>query len=395
MNRGGPWGFAFSPVLPAVVADEYRAKAGKPALKDPMRFEIGETPYICFSPEGSRWFSFDIEGEDLWLATYSEIKMFRGDGPFAAAKPLELHEFERTTLNGNTCICVSRDYIWAGTFDDGLLQLDRRTGVCRRLTMKDGLLLNGISGLKLQERTLWIAYRNGANGAVGNLNLDNHKFSTLTPNLPPGAGNNSQPWYNQAALDDDNQAPILPIISMTPGESGEMWFALSEKGIRRFRSSDGVWDTIRLPARIPYFVDITADIAHGLLLLANREYDVLDGEKSRSGGLFIYDYRQKKCDALQIYQGLPSNDLTAVAMDGNIAWVGGRGFVAVLDIQERKVLRIAYISASRIYGIKLSSAHAWIGISCDIDGNPDFSGNARTGVYRLDRSAIEPAGNRK
>src|SRR6266567_244277 len=125
MNRGGPWGYAFIPVLPAVVADECRAKAGKPALKDPMRFEIGETPYVSFVRDGPRIFSFEAEGEDLWMATYSQIKMFRGDGPFAALKPLESHEVERTTRTGNTSICVSKNYIWAGTFDDGLLELDR------------------------------------------------------------------------------------------------------------------------------------------------------------------------------------------------------------------------------------------------------------------------------
>ncbi len=394
MYMGGPWGGAFAPVLPAVVADKCRAKAGKPALKDPMRFEIGETPYVGF--DGARTFSFEVEEESLWIAAYDQIKMFRGDGPFMAAKPTELHEFERTTQSGNTCICVSSDYIWAGTYDDGLLELDRRTGVCRRLTMKDGLLLNDISGLKLQGKTLWIAYKKGENGAVGTLDLHSHKISSFTPNLSPEAGANSQPWYNQLKLDDNHQAPTLPVTSMAPGETGEMWFAVKGKGVRRFRSSGGNWDPIGLPGGIETFVDMAAEVTPGLLLLADREYDVLDNEKSRSGGLYVYDYRQNSFDRFQIYQGLPSNDVTAVAADGRIAWVGGRGFVAVVDIQERKVLRIAFISASTIRGIQLNSTHAWIAVSCDTgDSYPDYSGNARTGVYRLDRSAIEPVDNRK
>jgi len=59
------------------------------------------------------------------------------------------------------------------------------------------------------------------------------------------------------------------------------------------------------------------------------------------------DYRQDKCKPSRFMKGLPSNDLTAVAvteeLPGSVAW----GFVAVVDVQERKVLRIAYISASR------------------------------------------------
>jgi len=175
-----------------------------------------------------------------------------------------------------------------------------------------------------------------------------------------------------------------------------MWFAVEEKGVRWFRSSDGNWDTIGLSGPKDAFVDMAAEAIPGLLLLADREYDVLDNEKSRSGGLYVYNYHQSRLDQFQIYQGLPSNDVTAVAADGRIAWVGGRGFLAVVDIQERKVLRIAYISASTIRGIQLNPAHVWIAVSCGSgDSYPDFSGKAQTGVYRLDRSAIEPAGNRK
>jgi len=145
-----------------------------------------------------------------------------------------------------------------------------------------------------------------------------------------------------------------------------------------------------MPWRNSSFAAMAAHTMHGVLLLANREYGVLDGERSRSGGLVIYDYRQNQRSVLQIHQGLPSNDVTALAVDGKTAWVGGRGFVAVVNVQERKVLRIAYVSASRIRGIQLGKTHAWVQVSCGKEADPDYSGNAWTGVYRLNRSAIEP-----
>jgi tetratricopeptide (TPR) repeat protein len=388
MNRRGPWGFAFTPVLPAVVANECRAKSGKPALKDPALFEIGATPYVNFNPNGPRRYSFQAEGADLWMATYSEIKRFSGDGPFAAANPQELHTFQRATQTRNTCICVTRDYIWAGTADDGLLELNRKTGAGRHLTMADGLMLNGISGLAAQGKTLWIAYRNGANGGVGTLDMETHTISTRTPSLPAGAGDNSQPSHFQARLDDDRQAPTLPVTGMTPLGNGEMWFAVSQKGLRRFRNSGGDWETVwRTGGEISA---MAADTDHGLLLLANREVTVLDGEKSRSGGLITYDYRRRNVGLFQIRDGLPSNDLTAVATDGKAAWVGGRGFVAVVDVQKRQVLRIAFVSASEIQAIQLGQKYAWIAIaSGGEDVYPECSGKAWTGVYRIDRSAIE------
>src|SRR5262249_958260 len=102
MNRSGAWGDAFTPVLPAVVADECRSKGGVPAPKDPMRFEIGKKPYIGFARNGPWLFSFAAEGEELWSATHSHIGMFRCNDATATAKPLKSYEFERTTETGST-----------------------------------------------------------------------------------------------------------------------------------------------------------------------------------------------------------------------------------------------------------------------------------------------------
>ena len=103
-----------------------------------------------------------------------------------------------------------------------------------------------------------------------------------------------------------------------------------------------------------------------------------------------FSFRKNQRTFLQIRQGLPSNDLTAVAVDGRTAWVGGRGFVAVVDVPQRKVLRIAYVSASQIFRIQLGKAHAWVHVSCGEEADPGYAGNAWTGVYRLNRAAIEP-----
>jgi hypothetical protein len=416
MPATGPWGYAFTPVLPAIVADECRAKAGKPAVVDPMRFELGETPYVNFIRNGTRTYSIEAEGDDLWMAIYSQIKMFRGPGPFAAQNPFELHQFQRTTLSGSSCICISPYFIWAGTEDDGLLELDRKTGVCRRLTVNDGLLLNGISSLSWQGGMLWIAYQNDENGAVGTMEPGSHKFSALTPKLSPEAGANSQPYYSHAQLDDFHQAPQHPISCMIKGEPGEMWLGVADKGLQRFRSSDASWTTMGQPikpsdnpaylakvfdekhtsqwftqiaAQTTSFSAIALDTPNGQLLATTRELLTIDNEKSVTGGLIIYNYLQNKEEVLQNDNGLPSNDLTAVAVDGRFAWIGGRGFVAVMDLQERKVLRIAYISTSRILHIQLGKRYAWIQVSCGVDAYPD-AGNAWTGIYRIERSAVEP-----
>jgi hypothetical protein len=162
--------------------------------------------------------------------------------------------------------------------------------------------------------------------------------------------------------------------------------------LQRFRIAERDWCTFLQPFDMMdmYFPAMVANPTHERLLLAKREYDLLGGAKSRNGGLVIYDYRQNKAEAFRIYEGLPSNDLWAVAVDGNMAWIGGRGFVAVLDIEAKKVLRVAYVSANQIRDIKLDHDHAWISISTSPDGYWDHYGSARTGIYRLSRASIEP-----
>jgi hypothetical protein len=390
-TRGpGAWGGAFAPVLPAILANECRAKAGKPVLKDPMRFELGDTPYIHFTRDGPRYFDFEVEGGDVWMGIYSQIKRFSGPGPFAALEPTELHEVKRSTRTMATSICLSSNFIWMGTFDDGLFELDRKTGNVRHLTMKDGLLLDGISGLYLQGQTLWIAYQKKDSGAVGTLDLQTHKFSALTPNLHPEAGVNSESGFNQDRLDQEDQPPQLPISCMMEVATGEMWFGVNNKGVQSYRNSGTRWKTIKFFSTRTRLSDIAADPAHGQVLVAARDDGCIFNEKSRSGGLVIYDYGQHKQEKMQIYQGLPSNDLTAVALDGNIAWIGGRGFVAVVDVQKQKVLRVAFVSANCIKKIQLGKTYAWIQVSAGGgDYYPDYSGEAWTGIYRLERSAIE------
>jgi hypothetical protein len=391
MNRDGAWGRAFAPVLPAVVVNECRAHAGKPALQDPMRFELGDTPYVHFIRDGPRFFSFEAAGDDLWIGIYKQIKRFSGPGPFAALKPVEMHEFQRSTQTATTSICLGPEFIWVGTFDDGLFELNRGTGEFRHFTMTNGLLLNGISHLYLQGQTLWIAYQYANDGAVGTLDLQTRKFSTLTPNLGPDPAAAAQPFMSQNKLERWDQAPQLPISCLTEGDPGEMWFGVDEKGLQSYRISEGRWRTITDAFDYKtYLSGVTSDQTHGLVLVTTRETGILDGEKSRSGGLVLYDYRQNKQAKMQIYQGLPSNDLTSIAVDGSVAWIGGRGFVAVVDIPEQKVLRIAYLSANCIKKIQLGKTYAWIQVISDGgDSFPEYSGNAWTGVYRVERSAVE------
>jgi hypothetical protein len=390
---GGAWGRGYVPAIPAVLADECRAKAGRPGVVDPMRFEFDRKPYVYFASGGASSFSFAAEGDDLWMVTHSQIKLFRGAGPFVSTNPIECHDVLRTKGVWITSTGLNADYIWAGTAGDGLLELNRKTGATRRITVHDGLYLDDITSVGVHGDKLWIGYRNGRNGAVGTMDVATHKFSAFTAKISAGAGTNSQPFYIQAPYYYQPQAgdpPEFPVTGMAPGETDEMWFAVSHKGAERFRSPDNNWFTFSQWNDNSFLSGIITDPANHRVLITARDPNDLENEKSVTGGLTIYNYQKNLGDRMLVKDGLPSNDLSAIALDGKYAWIGGKGFVAVVDVQERKVVRIGYICANRIAKIQLGSRYAWIQVSCEEDGDWDYGGNARTGVYRVDRAAAEP-----
>ena len=242
------------------------------------------------------------------------------------------------------------------------------------------------------------------------MELRTHKFSSLTAKLREDAGNSSQPYYNQAILEDSRQFTQRRVTHVTEVEPGEVWFVARGKGVQRYRKCDGSCDTVGYPippVRKPTFAKgnqpktsltprslyapsvsaLAADPQHSQVLVAARETEPLDNERSRTGGLIIYNYRANTETVMQIRDGLPSNNVTAVSVDGEIAWVGGFGYVAIVDVPKRKVLRVAFVSASRIQRIQLGKKYAWIQVSCgELATANDGAGNARTGIYRVERT---------
>jgi hypothetical protein len=97
------------------------------------------------------------------------------------------------------------------------------------------------------------------------------------------------------------------------------------------------------------------------------------------GGVFVYDIRQKTYRRVTNTDGLPNDRLYSAAIDGSKVWVGGAGFVALLDMptgRVEKVFRLA--SALRVLSAQLAGDYLWF--------------SSGPGLYRLPRNAnAEPA----
>ena len=83
-------------------------------------------------------------------------------------------------------------------------------------------------------------------------------------------------------------------------------------------------------------------------------------ETTEFGGLLIYNVQRRHCRRLAVADGLPNIDLRSVAMDGDKAWVGGRGFLAVVDLPSARIEKLCKLRAvHRVRCLELAGNDVW------------------------------------
>ena len=50
---------------------------------------------------------------------------------------------------------------------------------------------------------------------------------------------------------------------------------------------------------------------------------------------------------------------TALALNGGELWVGGQGYLALVDLKERRIKKLAYISTRAVDQIQLGGGYIW------------------------------------
>ena len=57
--------------------------------------------------------------------------------------------------------------------------------------------------------------------------------------------------------------------------------------------------------------------------------------------------------------GLPNNNIKSVALDGSKAWIGGKGYLALMDLTVPRVQRLARLGDKRIIGLQIQDNNVW------------------------------------
>jgi hypothetical protein len=288
-----------------------------------------------------------------------------------------------------TVLCVGASNLWIGTGGGGLIELDKATRQTRTFTEKDGLLMDYVSALQLDGNTLWIGYGNEAKGGLGQLDLGSGRFTSFTASLwgkpgvarPPArrvtaiqtlasgdlwclagstlfgcrpAENRWEPeparknvWASCYALDHERliEALRLPQVELT-----------LDPDTRRKPSTNGTSRTTRVMTceESTAFEHNLATNGSGLRVSGSSI-----GALPDAGELEVRTLADGRRRRLFDRDKLPA-PATAMALQGRDVWLGGQGYVALVDLDETTIKKIAYVPTRSVDQIQLAGGWLWV-----------------------------------
>jgi len=331
-GNGNAWVKGTIPGVPSDMDALCRQKLGMPVASDPRAFKLGK-PVIV-----TECLSFTTAGEGLWLA--ARDKLVRLDFNLATNLAVPLSEFGANPSS----VCASASHVYVATQGAGLFDYDQTTGQNRQFTAKDGLHSDHITRLLLQGETLWIGFGDDfGNGGVGRLDVPTGRFTAFTPPIASTLANDYSKW------DSTNQAPRQPVSALAAKPDGDVVVASLNKGIQIYDVHDGRWQTGRICQ--------VEDLACNSEFLA---YVDRWGALNKGAGLQVETLGNQQWHGYGPEEGIPQPSITAIALNGQDAWIAGRGFIGVFDLKKETMRKFCYTQAPVAYHLEIAGGCVWV-----------------------------------
>jgi hypothetical protein len=361
MSTDGPWGQGWTVVLPGEQADYCRQKLGLPVSQDPNEFKLSKN---CLCLHESPLFATDAEG--LWFVTGGRLLQLDFELKTNRSLLLPAGRFPNVTA-----LCRGGSRVWIGT-ETGLIEWDQDSDHWRQLTEKDGLLMDPIADLRFSDDTLWIGYDRG----IGRLDLRSGRIQSFT--TTPFRVGKIQPGADG----------VLWVSGGGPGVQGfelaaQKWKQVPWKtagSIRGFASDDTRIVTSHYLSRSKIEITTrqpggswTNNIQKRSLFVTSEDYsqwyallrtNPLQRITSSASGADIPPrvamqvLTSRGQSPLPGAEGLPAVPETLL-LNGSDLWAGGEGFIAVIDLANGKLRKLAYVPARTVDRIQLAGGYVW------------------------------------
>jgi hypothetical protein len=326
---------AFMPVFTGKQANFCRVKLGLPVERDPREFAMGTNCLCLHTPS-----VFQVDADGLWVGIGGQLLRLGFD--------LKTNFIVMLPIEGDVVVsvlCPGTSNLWIGTGGAGLIEFDKNSRQCRRLTVKDGLMMGSISALLLAGDDLWIGYGSTEGGGLGRLDLATRVPKSFTLSLAAGADVHRHPTGNMA-FEQPDKPPHRKIQALASSPDGEIYFATEEHPLRRYRPLENTWSACPLGS--------------GSCVVAGTKR-LFAGSSGGAVGLGVtaWDYANEKVSAFKEVSGLPLQRVSTLTLDGQTLWVGGFGFIAMADANDGSVRQFAYVPAVEVDQIQIGGGYVW------------------------------------
>jgi hypothetical protein len=377
----GVWGAAFKPILTDKLATRCRQQLGMVTAVDARVLDMGKPIFCMHTPS-----TFVPDENGVWIGVGGQL--YHLDFDLKTNLVVQLPVDNSVPI---TALCVTTSNVWIGTRGAGLIDFDKATHQCRRLTEADGLLMNDLSSLELAGDSLWIGYGGATGGGLGRLDLLSQKFISFMPSL------------NANVTTQTGETPAREPISKIIALNNEELLLFVPGRIRQFQLTRGIWGTYpnkagewvsAFSADSMWLVEAGGNPLTEIVIQdkpkrgsstkeINKTNLVLTYAKSRQlsarlndsgssqfisstssgrlpprGSLAIKNLRDHLWTNLVDADGLP-NPPGALALDGNNLWVGGEGTIALVDLNEAKVKKFCRIKATGVDRMQIAGGYLW------------------------------------
>jgi tetratricopeptide (TPR) repeat protein len=352
MLSEGPWGNAWTAVLTSKLNDYCRDKSGLPVVRDPHEFDMGK-PLICLcSPS-----TFSVDEKCLWIGIGGQLLQLDFD-----LKTNLIINLPMDASKQITSICLNENYIWIGTDGAGLIEFEKNSHKCRHYSVEDGMMMNRVSCMHLSNEVLWIGYgvknavlrenvNEPGNGGLGSMDLASHKFRSFSPSMSEGTETlkNTSGSIVRESTSNPTRRAIQAAIS---GPDGNVWFITGNHPLRFYRRDKNIWGGV--PST---WGSCLATDGHNLFV--GKARNLFGKSQAGSLGVSILNFKDDKWRDLSGADGLPSTSVTTLTSHASQIWVGGMGYIALVDPVQDKVLHFAYVKAESVDRIQIAGGYMW------------------------------------
>lgn len=227
-----------------------------------------------------------------------------------------------------TCIRNGPNQVWFGTDGSGLVEVDKKTLQARVYNEADGLVLPNITALHLGSGKLWIGFGRRNAGGVGYLDLATHRVIAYAHRLTEADAAKARPYV---ADQETDQPPRNWVAGVVEVNREDVWVLSKWKGVQQFQASKEQWR--------PYPSRLRQDSYTCLLVTTNY---LIYGTWGYQGSLAMQNLATQRLIPFYGFsshlkrgtdsQYEPNNAAVSLALDGNKLWVGGMGYIGVIDL---------------------------------------------------------------